>query len=272
MRDGPVEIDGTRYSDIVAKSRVPTLSLLAEAMREDRPLFLLPRAIRVTFRTALDIPRSLFMRRGAKLERYVFSVLRRWARKVCGIFQVRLSVSGAWRLDPKRTYLFAANHSSPVDIPALYAVLPVRAAFVANSLFAQIPIFSYWMRRSGAVFVDRGNGRAEMRAFRAMVRRLRRGRSLILFPEGEMHQGRGLAEFKRGGLHAAAMAGVPIVPVCLSGTADVMRPGSLRVAPRKKVVVHFGEPIELDSLRRPERKDVDSLVRSAISRMKEGGR
>jgi 1-acyl-sn-glycerol-3-phosphate acyltransferase len=105
-----------------------------------------------------------------------------------------------------------------------------------------------------------------------MVRRLKKGRSLILFPEGHMHKGEGLEEFKRGGIHTAVLAGVPIVPVCLSGTAEVIPIGSMHIRPRRKVIVDFGEPIETADLGRDARRNIDGIVRNRLLAMKASAR
>lgn len=263
------EVYEDRYADIVVESKIPALALLRESIKEDR-LLLLPRALRLCLKTMERMPRALLMTPGPDRDHYVYQTLEGCSKRICHLAQVRLEVRGAERVDPARTCLFVANHSSPADIPVLYAALPAHAAFVANGLFAKVPVFSFWMRKSGAVFLDKGSRAAEMATFRTMVRRLRKGRSLILFPEGHMHKGEGLEEFKRGGIHAAILAGVPIVPICLKGTADVIPIGSMHITPRKRVSVEFGETIEVMGLSRGERKDIDSLVRNLMLRMKSG--
>jgi 1-acyl-sn-glycerol-3-phosphate acyltransferase len=261
----PTEI---RYAQIVKGRRNPIFAILAEAIREDRH-FLMPLALRATLRMAFWIPYSRMIKTRTTRERYVFGVLRFWARRICRICQMRLRVVGKDRIPFDRTCLFVVNHKSPVDIPALYAALPVKAAFVANCLFSQIPIFSYWMRLSGAVFVEQGNPKEELSAFRAMLSRLKAGRSLILFPEGYIHQGRNLAEFKRGGIHAAVLARVPVVPVCLMGTDEVIRTGTLRISPHREVTVEFGAAIEVDGLNREQQKNIDEILYDRITTMRE---
>jgi len=141
-----------------------------------------------------------------------------WSRSLIKITKMEIEVRGADKILPNRTYLFASNHRSPADIPVLFASIPQPAAFVANDLFGRIPALSYWMRASGSVFVNQGLPQSEVRALKAMEKRLKKGRSLILFPEGHMHQGNGIDEFNRGGLFAAVRCAVPIVPICIYGT------------------------------------------------------
>lgn len=260
-------LNETRYARIIDKSIFPPWSLFRESFKED-PKLLLPRMIFVSVRTVKQIPYCVLMQPGKLRTALVFSVLRHWAKKVCRLGQVRLDVKGLEKVDPGRTYLFVVNHMSPMDIPVIYAAIPQRAGFVANAIFEKIPIFRYWMRMSGAVFIDQGNHEEELLAFKTMIKRLKRGRSLILFPEGYIFQGEGLAEFKRGGLHAAVFAGVPIVPLCLFGTQNVLAAGSLHVQPRRRVAVEFGEPIETTSLSREERKGIDGIVYERLKGMK----
>jgi 1-acyl-sn-glycerol-3-phosphate acyltransferase len=257
----------TRYAKLVEHSIFPPWTLFRESFRED-PKLLFPRMLLLSMRTARYIPKAVLMKAGPERDDLVQSVFKEWGRDMCHLGQVRLDILGLDNVDPEETYLIAVNHMSPMDIPVISAALPMPAAYVANALFLKIPVFSYWMRKSGAIFVDQGHPEAEMHAFKEMIRRLKKGRSLILFPEGYINQGEGLAEFKRGGLHAAIFADIPILPLCLYGTQHVMRAGSLHVTPRTRVVAEFGEPIIPATLSRTERKDIERFVSCRLGAMK----
>jgi len=266
--DPEKELNAQRYALIVQQSKVPIISLLHAAIKEDTS-FLLPLMLLATIRTMRRIPRTFFIRNGPEYERYVFKTIHWWARRICRIGRIRLQVSGAEKIRPDRAYLFVSNHRSPADIPVLFDAIPQNAAFVANGMFRMIPAFSFWMRASGTVFIEQGNQKAELAAFKTMIRRLKQGRSLILFPEGHTHQGPGIDTFSRGGIYAAVLAGVPIVPVCLSGTDKVIRPGSLHINRRSRVIIEFGAPIETKSLASREKKNIDVIVHDAIAGMLE---
>ncbi len=255
------KIDENVYARIVEAHGL--FGLFVGALLADRRL-ILPRVLRHTLHTMFRAPAALLMPAGALRDRYVFDTVFRWARTICQVSRVKLEVRGLERLPGDRCCLFAANHRSPMDIPVLYAALPRRAGFVANGIFAHLPIFSFWMRMSGAVFVQRGDPAGESAALKRIVRRLRRGTSLVIFPEGQIHQGPGLGEFRRGGLRAAALAGVPIVPVRLTGTDEAMRPGALNIIPYRRIRVEFGTPIETASLSRAERASLEARVRERL--------
>lgn len=268
LSDAEAEMNETRYVKLIKESKNPLLAIF-KVMREEDRLMFLSRILSTTVKTLNRVPKSLVMKASIEREQYIFDTFKAWSHTICKIAQVRLKIIGADKLDRNGTYLFASNHRSPADIPTLYEALPTKAAFVANGVFAHIPVFSYWMRASGAVFVNQGDQKAEVNAFKTMIKRLKHGRSLILFPEGYVHQGSGVGAFKRGGLHAALFANVPIIPVCLSNTEKVMRAGSFHITPRQNVTVEFGEPIYPDTLSRKERKYIDYTLRAEIAAMKE---
>jgi len=263
----PEVLNETRYSKIMARSICPPWSLLRESIKEDHKA-LLPRMILITARTAKRMPLCVLMKPGKAQATYVNMVLKHWAKRVCRLAKARITMTGAERIDPDRTYLYAVNHMSPFDIPVIYACMPQRAGFVANAICSHIPVMAYWMKRSGAVFISQGDKEKEFEAVKLMVKRLKRGRSLILFPEGYIFQGEGLADFKRGGLYTAVLAGVPIVPVCIYGTQNVMPTGSLHIIPRRRVVLKFGEPTETSTLDRDGRKGIEKTVYDRLLAMK----
>jgi len=265
--DTDQEMDANRYAKIVTGTKAPLWHFLKAALKEDT-LLLLPRILLRTMRTLRSVPHTLFIKSESMLARYAFHVIAEWSRAIIKITQIKLEIRTVQKLSPSGPYLFVSNHRSPSDIPILFAAIPVPAAFVANGLFKKIPVFSYWMRASGSVFIELGNPKSALAAFRSMSRRLREGRSLILFPEGHMHQGSGIDEFNRGGIYAAILEGVPIIPICLYGTDKVMRPGSYHINPRKKVIISFGKAIDPKVLERKEKKNIDAIVHQVILDMR----
>lgn len=266
--DGDGGVNETRYAKIVEESRSPVLGLFGQALREDTSRTF-PRVLFATFvGTGMHIPRAMMKRTLPEHEAFVYSILKKWAGWVIDIAQIRLEVHGAELIDPAKPCLFVSNHLSPADIPVLFQAIPSRATFVANSFFTRIPVMRYWMRHSGGVFVDQGNPESELGAFKSMLRKLAHGRSLILFPEGYIWQGEGLGEFKRGGIHAAILAHRQIVPICITGTDSVMRTGSMRIVPGRKVHVEFAAPIDPDTLSRAEKKSIDLRLHDLIAGMK----
>jgi 1-acyl-sn-glycerol-3-phosphate acyltransferase len=247
-----------RYQSIMDRSAFPPLAFLGESFKEDKSM-LFPRMLLSTFWTGRRIPRALFLR-GAKKEAFAVETIKIWSRTMVRMARVHLDIRGLERIEPGSNYLFACNHSATLDSVIAYMSLPLPAAFVVNQELANLPVIKYWLEKSRCVLVCQGDQEGETLAFREMLSRLKGGKNLLIFPEGYIYQGNGLAEFKRGGLYAAVLSGVPIVPMCVVGAQDVMHSGSLHVHPDLGVLVEFGEPIFTKELSREEKKSVEAVV------------
>lgn len=165
--------------------------------------------------------------------------------------RINLRAAGArveWeRLDLARAHapcIYISNHQSNVDIWALLAVLPKRTRFVAKQSLFKIPILGWAMRVSDFIPIDRANRTKAIRSLSEAATKIRGGRSVVLFAEGTRSAGDTLAPFKKGPFHLALAAGVPIVPVAISGSGAVMPPHGLNVR-SGPVQVRFCDPIEV---------------------------
>ncbi len=255
-----------RYQSIIDQAAFPAWALLRESFKEDRKL-LFPRMLLQTFWTARRMPRSFFLR-GEEKEAFALETTKLWSRRMVKMAKVRLVVRGLERVGLDSNYLFACNHSATMDSVIAYMTLPVPAAFVVNQELTNVPVIKYWLETGRCVLVRQGTQEGETHAFRDMMARLRENKNLLIFPEGYIYQGSGLAEFKRGGLYSAVFTGVPIVPMCVYGAQEVMHSGSLHVIPDRKVFVEFGEPIKTQSLSRDEKKSVETLVHRRMLELK----
>jgi len=180
---------------------------------------------------------------------------RLWSRVMLAAAGVRVEYEGLERIDPERSYVFIANHQSSVDIWVLMRALPPRMRFAAKEELRRVPVIGWALSASGSIFIDRADRRRAIGSLRQAAERIRQGASVVLFAEG--------TRSLDGALHAA----VPVVPIAISGSWSVMRPGSVRVHPGV-VRVRLLEPIEVgpwlpdgvDELRR----HVHGAVRAAL--------
>ncbi|AEC01661.1 lysophospholipid acyltransferase family protein [Parasphaerochaeta coccoides] len=263
-----IELNEARYIDVMNGARGPRWwRLFRQAVREDEA-GMLPKVFLHCLSLVTKMPKVLVRRKGEKRRLYTFNVIQSWCRKICHKTNLHLEIVGASNVPYGRACLYVCNHMSAMDIPALFAVSPIPFAFVANSLFSQLPFFSFWTDHSGSVYVKQGDGAEEMKAMRDMIASLKGGASLALFPEGYIFQHEGLAEFKRGGISSAVIAQVPIVPVCIWGTQDAFPPGHLYIKPDTKIRIEFGDPIETAGMKKQERKDIEEKVRIVLFGMK----
>jgi 1-acyl-sn-glycerol-3-phosphate acyltransferase len=177
-------------------------------------------------------------------------------------------VTGRDRIVPNGSYVFASNHLSFSDTPVMLANIPCQFRFLAKAGLFNVPFIGFHLRRGGHIPVPREDTRAAVKAIQEAGRIVReRGVSLLLFPEGGRTDGE-LRPFKEGAALLAIFAGVPIVPVAIRGTREVMPMGHWRMVPGK-VEVHIGEPILTAGLSGKDRARLTEQVRSVVEGMLE---
>ncbi|PKN48414.1 MAG: hypothetical protein CVU58_06020, partial [Deltaproteobacteria bacterium HGW-Deltaproteobacteria-16] len=154
-------------------------------------------------------------------------------RIVARLSGVSVSMTGGALLEQGRPYIFAANHQSQFDIFALQGYLGCDFRWLAKLELFKIPVFGKAMQMAGYIPVDRAHGRKALKSLDEAARRIADGTSVIIFPEGTRSPDGRLGQFK---------AGVPVVPVAIVGTHQVLPKGKLLVRPGR-VEIRVGAPI-----------------------------
>ena len=171
-----------------------------------------------------------------------WAVMRGAARLLFRLGRVPLSVEGLEHLPRDRPCVIVANHASYLDGVVLVAALPRTFAFVAKSELERQWIPRRFLRRIGAVFVERFDLRRGMADARRVAQAVQDGHALLFFAEGTFTRMPGLLPFRMGAFIAAAEAGVPVVPVTIRGTRSLLR-GDSRFPHRGAVRVNIAPPI-----------------------------
>ena len=188
---------------------------------------------------------------------------RAWSRLILRTTGVRVTVTGLERLDPSRSYVFAANHQSVYDIPIVFASLPYQLRIIAKVSLGNIPFMGWHLRRAGHVLVDRSNPGAGV--VKKMARLVDNGHSLIVFPEGTRSVDGAVGRFKGGSFVIALQAELPVVPVTIAGSRNVMLKGQLTVRPGE-VTLTVHDPIETKGIPRESARDFADRVRAVVAR------
>ncbi len=168
---------------------------------------------------------------------------------------------------PKGIYIFMANHQSQLDIPVLEKVLePYNIRFLAKKSLFKIPFFGWGIKALGYVPVERENPKEGLRSVLACVERIKEGVSLVIFPEGTRSATGELLPFKLGGFVIPLRSKIPVVPVTILGTRDILPKGALwfRVSAGKKVKVYIDEPVKIENLSGRDKEKLAQMVREKI--------
>lgn len=191
-----------------------------------------------------------------------------WSKVLLAVGAVKVRVIGLEKIQPNGSYVFASNHLSFADTPVMLANIPCQFRFMAKASLFKIPFIGYHLRRGGHIPVPREDARAAIRAIQESGRIIReRAISILMFPEGGRTDGE-LRPFKEGAAMIAIAGGVPIVPVALRGTREVMPMGSWRMVPGK-VEVRIGDPIPTAGLTAKDRGRLTEQVRAVVGEMSE---
>lgn len=175
----------------------------------------------------------------------------------------KLSVQGQQHADPRRPTIYVSNHQSMVDIPALFAALPVNVRFVAKQQLRWVPFIGWFIWIAGHILVDRKNTRRAIASLEAAGRKIRAGTSIIMFPEGTRSPDGRILPFKKGPFALALKAGVALCPVTIEGSGKLMGKKSLRIRPGP-VVIKIGQPIDTSKYSENDREALMRRVRDAI--------
>ena len=210
----------------------------------------------------LAVAVSFFSRNGDA----VHHVARFWGRSILWAGGVRTETSGHCADLQRRSFIYMSNHQSNFDIPVLYGALPVQFRWLAKAELFKIPVFGQGMRGAGYISIDRSNRQSAFQSLARAAESIRNGTSIMIFPEGTRSRDGDLQAFKKGGFVMAVDAGVPIVPVVISGTHAVMPKGSFLVR-RRRVRVYLGTPIATSDFTRKTKDDLMAKVRSAMLEM-----
>ena len=232
---------------------------------------------------------SLFDRDGSKQH----AIARLWSRMILGTILSRVKVEGAQNADPARGCVYAANHLSALDIPIIYADLPVQFRILAKKELFRYPFLGWHLKRSGQIAVDVKDvdvtagagkrpasvdpaspdlvtrGKIDRHAIRRIVSTLHEGKSIVIFPEGGRSRNGQIKRFMSGAFYFAIKAQVDVVPMAIVGSFEVLPMNGYHVRPAPMELV-IGKPIstagltgrDIDALAARVQREVESLYYS----------
>jgi 1-acyl-sn-glycerol-3-phosphate acyltransferase len=189
--------------------------------------------------------------------------MRTWARCLNAAAGVRVVVHDPERILAGRGAVYASNHVSWYDVFAIASVLP-RYTFIAKAELRKIPIFGIGAESAGVVFLTRENRKSAFESYHDAADEVKRGKNVVVFPEGTRGREYALRPFKKGPFVLAIAAKAPVVPVLVYGAREVMRKGSFAVH-SGTVHVHFLEPVETVGFDYERRHDLMRTVWDRIT-------
>lgn len=164
---------------------------------------------------------------------------------------------------PEGPVLFVSNHEGNFDIPVILSNIPKPFGFISKKEVKKLPVIPTYMEDMNCVFIDRTDRRSALKSIADTAQKLKEGHSILIFPEGTRSKGAELGEFKAGFMRIATDAQVPIVPIAIKGTADIMEKNNNTIK-SAKVVLCVLEPIPAEQFSAMPSKEAIKLVRGVI--------
>ena len=169
-------------------------------------------------------------------------IARLWSRMILWTVGAQVQVEGLEKIDISKPQVYVVNHLSAFDIPVLYTHLPFQFRILAKKELFRYPFMGWHLRRSGQIPVVLENPKASVRSLNLAVASIRKGNSLVIFPEGGRSANGQLQPFMGGAFYAAVKAQVDVVPIVLVGTYEMLKMNSYHIKPGPVQMV-VGPPI-----------------------------
>ena len=162
-----------------------------------------------------------------------------WARLNSWLTPISVKINGIENIEMNTSYVIVLNHQSYYDIFLIYGWLGIDIKWVMKQELRKIPGFGFCCEKIGHIFIDRSNTQVAIESMNKVKQKLVNGTSVVIFPEGTRSKTGKIAPFKRGAFRLAMDLGLPILPITLIGTKDILPSDTLNLLPGgAQIIVH----------------------------------
>lgn len=187
-----------------------------------------------------------------------------WSRLTCWLALCRIKTRGHEHLDPKQSYVFVANHQGAFDIFLVYGFLKQTVVWMQKQSLRKIPFVGYASEKAGHVFVDNSSVTSRATTIENAKKKISKGVSMVIFPEGARTRTGKMGRFKRGAFYLAKDMELPIVPLTINGPFDVLKRNTLKLKPGQKMELVIHPPIATKNLTQTEMEKLMDHARDII--------
>lgn len=159
-----------------------------------------------------------------------------WAKTNSAVSMMTVAHKGMENLDPKRSYVIVSNHQSLYDIYVLYGFLGVDIKWIMKKELRSVPVLGAACEAMGHIIIDRSNTDSALNSINSARSRIVNGISVVFFPEGTRSRNGDLKEFKKGAFRFALQMGLPILPVAIHGTKDILPSDGIDLMPGQAII------------------------------------
>ncbi len=187
-----------------------------------------------------------------------------WAKAACFLVPLEIKVLGEENFSTEKSYIIVANHQSMADIIILQAYVKLTIKWIMKKELESIPLFGFACKKLGCIYVDRFNHKSALASMNAAQKNLSTNSSVIFFPEGTRTRDGKLLDFKKGAFRFAMATGIPILPVTIKDSINILPADSIDVSPGSaSIIIH--PPINMDNRSIEELDTILSITKKTIA-------
>ena len=195
---------------------------------------------------------------------YSFYQTSNWAMNRIKDSGATINVFGKENIPKDTNVVFISNHQGDFDIAIFMALIPKKKGFVAKIELKKIPILRTWMKYLGCVFMDRNDLKQSLKTINEAINFIKKGHSMVIFPEGTRSKGDKMGEFKAGSFKLATKTNTPIIPVTIDGSYKLKEQNNGRIKP-DIVNVYIHKPVYLDNMSNEDKENLHIIVKNIIN-------
>jgi 1-acyl-sn-glycerol-3-phosphate acyltransferase len=179
-----------------------------------------------------------------------------WARFNSFMTPMRVKVVGRENIKKGQSYVVVSNHQSLYDIIVLFGWLMLDIKWVIKEELRTYPVLSFAAEKGGQIWIDRSNPKEAYESLMRAKDKLTGGTSMIVFPEGTRSRTGELGDFKKGAFRAAVELGLPILPITIVNTRNILPPDTLDLFPGR-AVMKIHDPVDINDY---DERSFDRLI------------
>lgn len=166
----------------------------------------------------------------------------RWGRINLRCCLINANITGLDNIQAGQSYIIAANHQSLIDIYLIYGFSPVEFKWVMKKELGSVPILGAACKAMGHILIDRSNSPSAISSINQAAKKISNGMCIVFFPEGTRSDNENVMPFKKGAFRLAIELGIPILPMSLHNTGNLVPNGTLNWKPGQ-VSMQIHQPI-----------------------------
>lgn len=189
-----------------------------------------------------------------------------WGRESLRVAGVQAQAKGLEKI-PARTCVFVSNHQSHFDALLTFTLIRKHIRFVAKKELFRIPLFGQALRAAGNIEVSREGGSGDHATLADAIQQAQERTSVLFYPEGTRSEDGVLRPFRKGAAVFAIQAQMPIVPMGIAGTRDILRKKSLAIHRGCSAALVIGDPIPTEGLNIEDRNTLTERTSRAVAEL-----